>query len=108
MVHESEKSFHDKVHEYLIDAYGENNVTSKVYLEESYRFADFWVHTPIVDLAIEVENDFNAVIRGVGQAFLYAAHSKNAVPVVIVPKGHIEQPEVDMLRQRITITELEL
>lgn len=107
MTHESEKSFSDKVEHILNEQFGEENVEEQYYLEESYRFADFWVDTGFIILAIEVENDFEAAFKGISQAYLYAAHDPRAVPVVVVPEGHIEEPEVTMLRGLCTIVEIE-
>lgn len=108
MTHESERTYHERVREYLVEQYGEENVESTKYLDETGRFADFWVEGPVVTLAVEVENDWEAVSKGIGQATLYSAHDDDAVPVVIVPPGHVEYPEVEMLRERIAIIELDV
>lgn len=107
MTHESEDTFADHVEELLIQYYGEENVDRNHYLEETYRFADFWVDTGLVILAIEVENDFDSVLKGISQAYLYAAHDKRALPLVVVPKDHVENPEIEMLREKAPILELE-
>lgn len=108
MAHESERTFSERVREYLVEHYGEENVESQVYLDETGRFADFWVDGPVVSLAVEVENDWEAASKGIGQALLYGAHDDDAVPVVILPKGHVDYPEVEMLRERIAIIELDV
>lgn len=110
--HESERTYHDRVYEYLVDHYGADNVETNVYLAETYRFVDIWVHGPVVDYAIEVENDFESAFEGVGQAALYASHefdNPNVVPVVIVPPDHVAEPEVSMLRDSgVHIVELDV
>lgn len=99
MPHEPEQPFHERVVTFLEGVYGEDNVESGAFMEESYRFADVIVDGPVVSLAIEIENDFEAVIDGVGQAILYASIDPNAIPVVVVPKDHVDDPEVDYIRE---------
>jgi hypothetical protein len=106
MTHETEDAYHDKVKTILERLYGARNVEHERYFEETGRFVDFWVEGPIVDLAIEVENDFEAALKGAGQSILYAANELNAVPVIILPLGHVEQPEADMMRSNIAIVEM--
>lgn len=99
--HEPERPFHQRVVEYFIEEYGAENVETDKYLGEAYRYADVWVEGPLVEFAVEIENDFEAVFKGIGQAELYAAHgSANTVPVVVVPPDHTDEPDVTMLRER--------
>lgn len=101
MTHEDERPFHDRLVEHLVTEYGEDAVRTDVYLKETGRWVDVLVETPLVTLALEVENDWESVIMGIGQANLYAAHvEEGAVPVVAVPPGHVEEPEVSLLRRR--------
>jgi hypothetical protein len=73
----------DEVEDRLYELYGENNVEREVYLEETYRFADFKVDVGDVFLLIEVENDSEDVVtRGYAQAQLYAHHGDRYVPVI--------------------------
>lgn len=104
----TEKTFHEQVREYLIDEYGNENIEHEKYLEETGRYADFWIDGPLMSLAVEVENDWEAVMKGIGQSILYAAHEQSTAPVVVVPKGHVEYPEVQMLREKVTIVELDV
>lgn len=104
MTHELEKTFGDRVEEHLVEHYGADNVEREKYLPEPYRFVDFWVSGPVVDLAIEVENDFESLMTGIGQAQLYAAH-RDAVPVVIVPEDHIDHPEMEMVKEQVQVME---
>lgn len=108
MPHELERPFHDRVTEYLREHYGDENVEQNKYLADPYRFVDIWVDGPLVDYAIEVEDTFDGVIRGVGQAQIYSYEGKDAVPVVVVPPDHVEHPEVDALRERIEVIELDV
>lgn len=106
MTHKSEDNFSDGVEEELVECYGEENVERQVYLAESGRYADFIVDGPLFRLAIEVENDWESAIGAVGQAQLYAGHYADAVPVVIIPEGHKENPEYELLRNRVLIVEM--
>lgn len=108
MTHETELTFHGRVVEYLRDEYGRENVESNKYLPDPYRFVDVWVEGPVAPLAIEIENDFESVIAGAGQALVYCAEETNAIPVVIVPPGHVEEPEVSSLRRRLPVVELDV
>lgn len=108
MPHEDEASFQDRVIDFLQDEYGAENIEEDKYLPDPYRFCDIWVDGPVVDYAIEVENDFDAAITGVGQAVIYAAEETNAVPIVIVPPGHVEEPEVSSLRRAVPVVELDV
>lgn len=108
MTHEPERPFHDRVASHLAATYGAENVEQDKYLSDPYRYCDIYVHGPLVDLAIEVESRFSAVLHGVGQAFIYASAADNAVPVVVVPPGHTEEPDVAALRQRIPVVELDV
>lgn len=104
MTHDAETTYHDDVAAVLEAEYGERNVESQRYLDRTGKFPDFWVTTPLVDLAIEVENDWPAALyEGVGQAMFYAAHSPDAVPVVVVPPGHVEEPDATMIRTQLPV-----
>lgn len=106
MTDKNERTFEDEVEILLNEVYGEDNVFRQYYYDESYRFADFYVRGPLFDMALELENDWEACIKGVGQALLYSGHKKNCIPVVVVPEGHVEQPEVDILREYLPIVEV--
>lgn len=99
MPHQPETEFHKRVKSYLHEKYGENNVVSQAYLEDTGRWADFRVESPLGVIYIEVENDFEAVFKGIGQAELYASHESNARGIVIFPEEHIEEPEYSYLSQ---------
>lgn len=108
MTHESEETFQDRVVEYLEDEYGAENIEENKYLPDPYRFCDIWVEGPLVDYAIEVENDFDAAIKGVGQSLIYAAEEVNAVPIVVLPANHVDEPEVSSLRRAVPVVELDV
>lgn len=106
MTHENERKFGDRIEEELNTRFGRTNVRREVYLQDTRRYADFLVEGELQDYAIEVENDWEACLKGVGQAILYANHFDNCKPVVVVPKGHVEYPEVTKLREDILVWEL--
>jgi hypothetical protein len=105
--HMSEREYADHhVRPWLEARYGAENVRQEVVLAASDRRADFLAETDLVTWAIEVENDAHAVIGGVAQALLYAAHRPEWRPCVITPPGHFEQPERDMLDEHVRIIEV--
>jgi hypothetical protein len=108
MSDEQEAEFQDRVVAYLQDQYGKDNVEESKYLPDPYRFCDIWVEGPLFDYAIEVENDFEAATAGVGQAVIYAAEEVNAVPVIVLPPDHSEEPEISSLRRAMPVVELDV
>lgn len=106
MTHEDEHNIQEEVRGILEGEFGEDNVEEEKYLPETGRFVDFYVETALIDMAIEVENDFESVVTGVGQTLLYAQHELGAVPMVVIPEGHDEQPETDLLRREVAIIEV--
>jgi hypothetical protein len=88
----NEADYHTIVWDVLNLAFGARNVKHNVHLKEYDRFADFIVYTPIVTLAIEVENNADEFINGVGQAVMYSHLSKMSLGVVITPPP--TRPEV--------------
>jgi len=105
MVHEPESEFAKNVKQLLENEYGEDKVEGGVYLLETRRYVDFYVEAPLVDLAIEVENDFEAVFKGVGQSLVYS-HGTEVAPVIVVPEGHIDEPELEILGSHVPIVQL--
>lgn len=96
-----EEKLQDEIEAELKEQHGKENVHREKYLQESDRYVDFYVEGT-VPLAIEVENGFDSVLKGVGQALIYAQELK-AVPVIIVPESEIEQPEADHLSSNVTV-----
>lgn len=95
MPDETEGAFREQVVADLEDAYGAARVRTDVTLPATDRRCDIIVKTHVGadDLAIEVENDFEAVMKGRSQARLYA-EQVGAEPYVVVPAGHVDIPEV--------------
>ena len=95
MAHVDEKEFASRVVSDLIEFYSEDEVYEEVVLPATQRRVDIVVNPKNHDIkfAIEVENDFEAVFGGIGQAEIYAAEL-NATPLIIVPEGHVEYPEI--------------
>lgn len=105
MTHEPERTFHDRVLTLCRAMYGEANVESNAYMSETGRFCDIMVETGVVRLAIEVENDWEACVKGVGQALMYSARS-DTMGVVVTPEGHVEEPEHTILSATVPIIEI--
>lgn len=78
------------------------------WLDETGCYADFWIEAGDLVLAVEVENDADSVRDGVAQALEYAGNHPRAVPVVYVPRGHVEQAQVQALRAWCPIVEVGL
>lgn len=107
MSHISEYEFHKEyVEPLLFDQFGEENVEHEKWLPITTAFADFWVDTGLVILAIEVENDRRSIRSGVAQAQEYALNDSRAVPVVITPEDHLMQDQVEALRSICPIIEI--
>lgn len=99
MTHESEYTFMDAVEAFLDGYYSK---FEREHVLPSQRRPDFVVWTAMGTVAVEVENDFEAAIKGAGQAQMYAAEVEETYygpcePLVIVPSGHVENPEVEYL-----------
>jgi hypothetical protein len=90
----SEKEYHKLVAAWLDKKFAE--VKSEPFLEEMRRFPDFVAHTPFESYVIEIEDDFESITTGIGQAEMYAAES-GYTPVVIIPANEVKQPEYDYL-----------
>lgn len=95
----SEAEFHNLVATWLSESF--EYVEHEPYLD-SGRIPDFVAHTPFETYAIEVEDNWEAVYTGVGQAEGYAAEL-DAEPVVVIPATAVEQPEYSHLSKRVTI-----
>lgn len=115
MADKDESDFEDVLVEHLEHEYGEDNVHRQVYLDEIERysgttkkFCDIHVEGPLVDYAIEVESNFESCWKGKTQAEIYAKMLDNAVPVLVVKEGNIEEPDASMLREDIQLVEVDL
>lgn len=99
MTHLTEAEFEDILYEWFVGEVGEEQVMQQVYQPGPYWFVDLIVKRPEVTWYIEVENDRGSIRDGVGQALGYAAGHEGGEPMVIVPAGHLEQSEIERLRQ---------
>lgn len=108
MTHETEATFREAVVERLEDLWGADRVETDVRLP-SDRICDIYVKTPgaATDIAIEAENDWEAVLTGCSQAALYGAELA-AEPFVVVPASHVEMPEVFYLSAVLPVSILPL
>lgn len=104
MTHESESSFEEVVVSWFENEYGEDAVETQVYQPEPYWFVDVVVDVEFGTLFIELESREDAVRAGVAQALGYcAADPVKGIPMVIAPKGHIEDTDIDRLRRSTTV-----
>ena len=101
-----EGKFRVGVRHELEKLYGKGKVDTELYLPRTGRYLDIYVDD-VFPLAIEVENDFESVFEGVGQSLLYA-HETDAIPVIVVPEGEIEEPEREILNNYVNIIEIEV
>lgn len=104
MPHAPENTLEAAVEQHVQAVLSPEDLAYQVHLPDTGREADFVAvqttppNTSNLVYAIEVENDWEAVMKGVGQALLYAGHFDRGIPVVAFPEGHVEQPEYDDLR----------
>lgn len=92
-----ESEFHQTVREFLEESFASDVVEHEVVLEATDRVVDFRVSTPFRTYFVEVENSFEDIFVGVGQAEMYAG--ADGVPVVILPStDDVEQRELKRLR----------
>lgn len=96
MTHLAEDEFRDIVAEWYRAR--DMHVATEVYQPGPYWFVDLIVTEDDITRYIEVENDKESVRSGTAQALGYAAGDPNGIPMVVVPKGHTETPDVDLLR----------
>lgn len=102
MTHVPERRFHDAVGEFLRGKFPEAEVESEPRLTGSGRIPDFRVSTADGDVyVVEVENDADSAIPGMGQALVYAAHDPDYIPAVVLPENHTEQPEWNMVKRHV-------
>lgn len=105
MTHIYEDEFHRRAEKWLIEEYGAENVEHEVYLPNAWRYIDFVVQTPLATFAIEAERTADKVIEGAGQSILYAGAKNGYTPLILVPDGHTEEPEVSWIRKRVPVCE---
>lgn len=91
MTHGEEDTFHDSVVGWFKRIFGHQNVHENVYQPEPYWFVDLVVDLPFCRFYIEIENDADSIRPGIAQAQAYAAAEPvSGVPMVVTPKGHLE------------------
>lgn len=108
----SEDHFHDRVWTYLRDSFAAGAIDHEPRLP-SGRVPDFVVVPDFgTAYAVEVEDDFEAAFEGVGQAVEYAAELEAELdrpvdPVVALPAGRVEHPEVAYLSTAVQFVEVD-
>lgn len=108
MTDESEAAFAERVEAWLDETFGQGSWQAQTVLEDTRRRPDYWVDLGCVAVAVEVDNDFEGAVAGVGQALLYAAHAPNVWPLVVIPADHGDQPELELLQERAPVAVIEL
>lgn len=106
MSHEPESEYEEKVLHALRDAYGEDNVHSQETLDSTGRRADIVVTQPgstEARLVAEVENDWEACLKGAGQVILYSKEL-GCPGYIFVPPHHVETPEILYLERASDFT----
>jgi hypothetical protein len=106
MTHIPESEYMDLLEPKLKEWYGENSVDREVHMPDG-RIADFLVETPLVNLAIEVENNEEDAITGTMQAVMYADHEKERAPVVILPELEEDRPEIQTMADQAAFVVIE-
>lgn len=85
----SEAEYHELVAVWLDESFAD--VEHEVYLD-SGRWVDFVARTPFTTYAIEVEDNWEGVYSGIGQAIGYAAEL-GGEGIVVLPADAVEDPE---------------
>lgn len=104
MTHVLESEFGESVRHALHDLYGVDNVHKEYYLKDAQRYVDFYVQGPFVNFTIEVEDTFEGLIKSVGQTLIYAGEL-DAMPVIVVPPEHFDEPELSHLTPHVMVVE---
>ncbi|MFC7165687.1 hypothetical protein [Halospeciosus flavus] len=107
MTHVPEDEFAESVQTWLESEFGSDDVEQNYVLDETSREVDFLANGPVATWAIEVENDAESLIKGTGQTTLYAAHDPEYRPAVVVPAGHVEEPERTLVAEHLAVVEFD-
>lgn len=79
------------------------SVETQVYQDEPWWYVDVVARTPMATWYMELENDGNvSTIRsGMAQAMGYAqyANSPRAIPAIVIPRDHGEEPDWSIMRK---------
>jgi len=103
-----QQQFRTHVEQKAEDLFGEENVHTNYDIDRIDETADIYIETEWLNIVCEVCNTWQQVINGVGRTHLYAVHTKNTVPCVLVPFGQVKEPDVTMLRYSMPIVEVAL
>lgn len=104
MTHIYESEFGKSVVEWFESYYGEDAVETQVYQSEPRWFCDIVVDVTFGTLYIEVESRASEVRPGVSQTLGYAADDiERGVPMVVTPKGHVDEERLRRLRMNSTV-----
>lgn len=121
MTHGPESSFMDVVEDWLTAIYGEMGVTRQFHDPATERRHDFVVNTEWEGYVIEVENDFESTFDAAMKAAVGACSLSDVgdraiipdefhgefVPAVVVPTGHVEEPEWSYITNYVLGQELD-
>lgn len=99
-----EAEFHHYVGDWLREYFTPEQIEHEPRLSATARRPDYRVTTPWDVYLIEVENRFEDLYNGVGQATFYAEHVPDATPVVVLPAGQHPEPELSYF-ERVVQTE---
>lgn len=104
MTHTPEAPFEDIVADWFREHYPEAAVSQQVYQPGPRFYVDIVVEFPFATLYIETESRAGEVRAGVAQALGYAAADLVlGIPVVITPRGHLDEAKVRRLRRSATV-----
>lgn len=104
MTHKYESEFEKNVIEWFVGEYGEENVERQAYQSEPRWYCDVVVDVDFAKLYIELESRASEVRPGMAQALGYAADDlERGVPMVVTPKGHVDEERLKRLRRSGTV-----
>lgn len=103
MIPESE--YQKDVEAALVDDFGEEKVESERYFPRYERFADFVVYTKFGTLVVEVENNADEFMDGVGQAVMYSTMSRMSHGLVVTPppEGEDIKAEIEVVSGTVPV-----
>lgn len=113
MSHVPEMQFKQSVVTHFRDRFKQAKINTEPRLHLTGRYPDIIVDFGDFAFVVEVENDFESAYKaGVGQAINYATEymqieGKPTVAVLVVPNGHIEEPEWTIMREMVVCLEVE-
>lgn len=90
----TEQRFRELVVAWLSDSFAD--VEAQPTLSETSHRPDYIAHTPFESYVIEVEDSWDSIYEGLGQAHLYAAESGHT-PVAVFPADEVDAEELAIL-----------